>query len=262
MTNQSGGKALFAEERKRRLVEYINTRRRVLVSELVDRFGVSGATIRSDLRDLDETGLITRTHGGAIRRSRTRYEPDMDFRAIRHVEEKRKIARMALELINDGDSLILDTGTTVTELARMLGSKKGLTVVTNDIVVAAILEKETTFDIMVIGGLIRRGFHCTVDDGLLSNIQSLSVDKAILGTNAFSAAKGASAPNPGQSEIKRRMLSIAGQRILLCDSTKLERDSFVNFASPSQIDILVTEIVAPDQRQAYEEQGIIVVSAM
>ena len=95
---------------------------------------------------------------------------------------------------------------------------------------------------------------------LLSNIQSLSVDKAILGTNAFSAAKGASAPNPGQAEIKRRMFSIAGQRILLCDSTKLEKDSFVNFAAPGQIDILVTEDAALEQRQAYEEQGIVVVA--
>ena len=254
-------KTLFAEERKKKLVDYINEKRRVTVPELCSTFSVSGATMRNDLRELDESGLITRTHGGAIRKTRTGHEPVMDQRSDKNIDAKRKIAEAALEEIEDGDTIILDTGTTVKELAKILDRRKNLTVVTNDIMVAADLEPFPSCEVLVIGGLLRKGFHCTVGYGMFSNIGSLSVDKAFLGANSFSARKGASTPDLSQSEIKRQMMEIAAKVIILIDQSKLETDSFMNFASPSQVDLLVTDSISPELKRSYEENDIAVRSA-
>ncbi len=252
---------LFAEERKKKLVDYINEKRRVVVPDLCDKFSVSGATIRNDLRELDEAGLITRTHGGAIRKTRTGYEPDMDNRSESNKEAKARVAATALELIDDGDTIILDTGTTVKELARLLGSKKNLTVVTNDVTIAVILEKMPSCEVLLIGGLLRKGFHCTVGHDVFTHLEALSVDKAFLGTNSFSARKGASTPDLSQSEIKRKMIGIAAKVIILCDRSKLETDSFINFAATSEVDVLVSDSVPDELRKTYEELDIAVFSA-
>ncbi len=260
MSNQNGT-TLFAEERKKRIVEYINEKRRVTVPELCSAFSVSGATMRNDLRELGETGLITRTHGGAIRKSRTGYEPVMDIRSEKNLDAKKLIALAALGEVEDGDTIILDTGTTVKELAGLLGEKKNLTVVTNDIKVAALLEEFSSCEVLVIGGLLRKGFHCTVGYRMFTSLESLSVDKAFLGANSFSAGKGASTPDISQSEIKQHMIKIAAKVIILCDQTKLETDSFINFASPEQVDLLVTDSISEDLRKLYEDLDINVLSA-
>ncbi len=247
---------LFAEERKNKIVDYINERRRVTVPELCEHFSVSGATMRNDLRELDDSGMITRTHGGAIKKSRTGYEPLIDNRSQRNLDSKKKIAETALLEIEDGDTIILETGTTVKELAKVLHLKKNLTVVTNDITIAAELETQGTCEVLMIGGLLRTGFHCTVGYGMFSNIGALSVDKAFLGTNSFSLKKGASTPDLSQSEVKRQMMEIASKVIILCDHSKLETDSFINFAPPDRVDLIITDEITEELRRQYEEKDI------
>ena len=127
---------MFAEERKEQIVSYVRANQRADIHELAERFQVSGATIRADLRDLETQGFLKRTHGGAI------YREDMlsdkDGIASRDVfeQEKEAIARKAATLIRDGEAVILDAGTTSVHLARQLKDRKDLTVVVNDIAVA------------------------------------------------------------------------------------------------------------------------------
>jgi len=252
---KNGEIILFAEERKRKLVEYINEKRRVTVLQLCNDFSVSSATIRNDLHELDEAGLITRTHGGAIKKSKTGHEPVVDNR-LNGSEEKKIIARTALECIDDGDTIILDTGTTITELARIIGKKKHLTVVTNDLNIALILENVENVEILIIGGPLRKGFHCTIDPGMVSLLNSLSVDKAFMGANSFSIARGASTPAFSQAELKKKMISVAAKVILLCDHSKLETNSLINFASIDDIDLLITDQISVELRHRYEEADI------
>jgi DeoR family fructose operon transcriptional repressor len=176
MTN--GG--MFVEERKMRILERIERQRKATVTELCERFHVSSATIRSDLRDLEAGGLLIRTHGGAMVKSKTGLELDMVQRGTQHLAEKRRIAERALELIEDGDTIILDTGTTCLELARLLGHRRDLTVVTNDLPIALCLESVETVRVLFMGGLVRRNHHCTVIHGSASRdiLAGLSVDKA------------------------------------------------------------------------------------
>jgi len=248
-------KVLFAEERKRKLVEYINEKRRVTVPQLCHNFSVSSATIRNDLRELDEVGLITRTHGGAIKKSRTGHESAIENRDTRN-EEKKIIARIALESIDDGDTIILDTGTTTMALARILGKKKNITVITNDLNIAILLEVIDDLEVMVVGGILRKGFHCTVDHGISSLLNSISVDKVFMGANSFSLARGASTPDIAQAGIKQQMISIASKVILLCDHSKLETNSLVNFASIDDIDLLITDQILSELKHKYEEANI------
>ena len=252
----SGDKGLFAEERKGKLVDYIGLHRRVTVPELCREFAVSSATIRNDLRELDEAGLITRTHGGAIKKTRTGHEPVIESRVSRNLSAKAAVAAAALSCIRDGDTIVLDAGTTTAELARLLGSRKNITVVTNDLAIASILEPVESVEILLTGGLLRKGFHCTVDHGMNAFLSTLSVDKALMGANSFSLARGASTPDMAQAEMKRKMIAMATQVILLCDHTKLETNSFINFASGSQVDLLVTDEIPEELRRQYEDAEI------
>ncbi len=259
VNTNSGDKVLFAEERKKRLVEYISNHRRVTVAELCKNFSVSSATIRNDLRELDDSGLITRTHGGAIKKSQTRFEPIIDSRISSNIEGKNSTAQLALDHINDNDTIILDAGTTTQALAKLLYKKKNLSVVTNDIKIVTILEENNSdCEIYLIGGVLRKGFHCTVVNGMFSMLDSLSVDKAFMGANSFSITKGAGTPDVTQAEIKKQMLKIAHKVIVLCDSSKLETDSFITFARTEQIDLLITDTLPEEIKKLYNDKDIAV----
>lgn len=247
---------LFAEERKALILRQVREERKVTVTELVKRFGVTGATIRSDLRELEQAGLLTRTHGGAIEKTKTGFEPDSRLREVQNLQAKQRIGRAALGLIEDGDTIVLDTGTTTLELARCLHQRKDITVVTNDLVVAQVLEDTPSVNIIFMGGWVRKGFHCTIGVQGRAIMEGLTVDKAFMGANGFSATKGATTPDVQHAETKKRMVGISTKTILLCDRTKLGRVSLAQFLAPDQLDILVTDSIAEKDRAPIERAGI------
>lgn len=254
---------LFVEERKMRIVEYIGARRKATVAELCRQFAVSSATIRNDLRDLESGGLLIRTHGGAMVRTKTGLEPDMSLRKVQHLEEKQRIARSALRLVENGDTLVLDTGTTTYELARLLGERNDLTVVTNDLPIALLLEELESVRVVLVGGMLRRKFHCTVasNSSGVKALSDLAVDKAFMGANGFSLDRGASTPDLNHSETKKLMVSIAARVILLFDSSKMSHNSFAIFAPLDHIDTIVTDSMNGEEKRQLEEGGIDVVLA-
>jgi DeoR family transcriptional regulator, fructose operon transcriptional repressor len=253
---------MFVEERKQKILEHIADKRKATVLELCERFKVSSATIRNDLRDLEGAGLLVRTHGGAMVKSKTGLETDMSSRGIENLEAKRKIAELAIQLIDDGDTVVLDTGTTVLELARLLGSKRDITVVTNDLAIGLLLEDMESVRIVVMGGVVRKRFHCTVSPDTSSKelLAGLTVDKAFMGLNSFSLEKGASTPDLSHAEMKKRMMSIAAKVVLLFDASKIGRNSFARFAALDEIDSVVTDTIAESDRRTLEENGIEVLS--
>ena len=248
--------ALFAEERKLQIIEYLAQFKKATVQQLCNYFNVSSATIRNDLRDLDLKGQITRTHGGAMMREQAGFEPDIRSRELEHVAEKKQIAVLALTLVEDGDTIAIDTGTTTLELARALCGRKALTVVTNDMKIALTLEECEGVNVVVMGGTLRRHFHSTVGDAGRAMIANLRVDKAFMGANSFSIAEGASTPDLHTAETKRAMIQIAGKVIVLCGSEKLGRRSFATFAAIDEIDALVTDQIDDQLRREVEEHDI------
>ena len=228
---QTENQPLFAEERQEQIVTLLNKNTKLLVPELCEHFQVSPATIRSDLRELASKGRLKRTHGGAIPIRQTLFEPS-----------------------TDGDTIAIDAGSTMMELSKMLVKKKNLTVVVNDLNIALFLEHNSNANIIVLGGNLRRRQQCTVGPITLSTLTSLNIDKVFLATNAFSPEKGFMTPDMNQAEVKKAMLKSAVEKIVLCDSSKIGKISFIKFAGLHDIDKLITDSqITPESRRYLEE---------
>ncbi len=256
MMNGDANDTMFAEERKLKIIELLNQNKKVTVAELVNLFNVSSATIRSDLRELSDKGQIIRTHGGAIIESGAGFEPDTEQKRDLNLAAKQQIARLAIELIDNGDTVIFDTGTTTMELAKLLSHRQRIVAVTNDLEIARVLEEMNSVNVVLLGGELRRNFHCTVGAAGIKMLAQLSVDKAFMGTNSLSITNGASTPNIQQAEIKKAMIASAKQVVLLCSNRKLGRDSFARFASVDQIDTLIIEKIDPSEKIEFEERDV------
>jgi DeoR family fructose operon transcriptional repressor len=252
---------MFAEERKLKIIDILNQNKKVTVTELVHLFNVSSATVRSDLRELNDKGQIIRTHGGAIIETGAGFEPDTEQKRDLNLAAKQQIARLAIDLINNGDTVIFDTGTTTLELAKLLNQRHRITAVTNDFEIARVLEDMNSISVLMLGGEVRKNFHCTVGAAGINMLAQISVDKAFMGTNSLSIANGASTPNIQQAETKKAMIASAKKIILLCSNRKLGKDSFAHFASLDQIETLVIEQIDDNEKFEFEERGVEVLTA-
>lgn len=244
MTNeQMRDGQLFREERRRHIVEIVNEQDKVLVSDLAERFGVTTATIRTDLRVLEDEGHLERTHGGAI--SIKHEDPTtttMQIRLSVHLRQKQKIARAAAKLVSDGDFLLIDSGTTAQTFVRMLSEKRDLTILTNDIVLAHIAELELpSVSVIMLGGLIRNEYNCTEGSEAIAMMRSYFAPRLFLSTDAFSIEKGFSTFQTEQAAIKRAMLERSDEHVLLADSSKIGVNAPIRFAGLEDIDILITD---------------------
>ena len=252
-------KSLFVEERKAKILELLSEHEKVTVAELCKLFNVSGGTIRSDLNDLDVSGQLIKTHGGAIRRTKAAFEPKTDQREVDELAAKQSIAKEALKLIEDGDVILLDAGTTVFELAKILGSRRSLNIVTNDTHTADFLEKIPGMSVVLIGGLLRQNFHCVVGTLGTDLLSKITVDTAFMGTNSFSVQKGATSPDIQQAEIRSKMIECAKRVVLLCDHTKVGKTSFAQSVPTDRIDVLITDHMSNEEKAELEESGVKVV---
>lgn len=196
---------MFAEERQEKLLGILREKRKVAVSEMCDVFNVSGATIRADLRQLEEEGLLTRTHGGAVLRTRASFEQASDAREIVNLSAKERIGQRAAALVEDGDIIVLDTGTTTLHIARNIRDRQNVTVVTNDYQIARELEASPSIQTILLGGIVKKGYHCVVAINGRSILDTLNVDKAFMGTNSLSLKHGACVADiPGKPALRQR----------------------------------------------------------
>ncbi len=257
-----GESALFVEERKKRILELLRENNKVLVADLCRMFNISPATARNDLTELANMGLLQRTYGGAMLAEQASYELTTQQKVVRKMEEKRSIAAVAASHIKEGDSIALDTGTTTMELARHICDVKDLTVILNDIEIALFLENNSEANVVLVGGKIRRGFHCSVGSLAVEEISKFSVDKVFIAANALNERHGLATPDLGQAEIKKAFMSIAAHKIALIDSSKIGRTSFSHFASIQEIDLLITDENAnPEAIKALADSGLKIVQA-
>lgn len=232
---------LSPEERKAKILEFININESVSVLELTDYFNVTGATVRSDLRELETQNKLIRTHGGAVALMKRGFEDKPENRS--NQREKMIIAKAALAYISNGDSFMIDTGTTNYELARLISqsSRKELRVITNDTMIAQILEENDEIEVILAGGVIRNHYHCTLGYQAVKFLQQFSVDKTFLGATSVSVNGGLATPNIAVSEIKEVMIAQAKQSIVLCDSSKFGKSTFHKYANIDGVDVLITD---------------------
>ncbi|KKC28674.1 sugar metabolism transcriptional regulator [Caldanaerobacter subterraneus subsp. pacificus DSM 12653] len=231
---------MFGEERRLKIAEIISKDKSISVSELSKLFNVSESTIRRDLHVLEEKGFIQRTHGGAILKTGTHYEPAFFEKEEVELEAKRKIGRIAASLIEEGDTILLDSGTTTLEIARNLKNMR-LTVVTNSPLIAIELSKYEDIELIVTGGIQRWRTKALVGPIAEMVIRQFKVDKAFIGTNAISFEDGLMTPDLIEANTKKTMIEVASEVYVVADHTKFGKKSFVKFADLKDITAIITD---------------------
>ncbi len=210
------------------------------ISELSKKVNVSEATVRRDLQSLEQQGKVKRVHGGAVLVKKLEIEPLYTEKASQNALEKTYIANLALELINDSDTIYLDGGSTIVQLAKLLDKKNNLTIVTNSLAAIAELVK-TEHNLIFIGGEVRKISRTVV--GTLTNeiISKIQINKAFLGTFGFTIEDGISTTEANEAYTKELVMKKANEVIVIADSSKLGTPSFVASGKISDIDILITD---------------------
>jgi DeoR/GlpR family transcriptional regulator of sugar metabolism len=251
----------LAAGRLEKIERMLIQRRIVRVDELCADIGVSPATIRRDLRHMERDGKVRRVHGGAMHVNGRMEEPLFDDKAALAAPEKNRIARKALAFVKPTDSVFLDGGSTVLAMAALLADMPELTVVTNSLRVAGTLSG-TGPRTIVVGGELRRRSQTFVGPMTRALLEQIHVDTAFMGTIGLSVNEGMTTTDSREAYTKGLVLDHAGQVILLADSSKLGKVSFVKFGSPDQIDVLVTDSGAPARRLTpFRRKGIKVLAA-
>lgn len=228
--------------RSKELLEYINRNEYVSLSELCKEFHVSSATMRRDIASLAERGLITRLHGAVKSKiDEQKDEPPYAERINMEIEEKRKIAQRAFLEIRDGDSIILDSSTTVVELARCLSqSSLRITVITNDVEIAYILAPHPIIELICVGGYIRKGYYTSIGYFAESLWKELHADKLFMGVDAVNPQYGMMNYRIEELSCKKLMLEHSNKHFVLCDHTKFSSSAVLQICPSSSVDLLIT----------------------
>jgi DeoR/GlpR family transcriptional regulator of sugar metabolism len=237
-------------DRRQIILEQLADRGAVNVSALSRTAGVSDMTIRRDLEALKSEGLCQRVHGGAVSTVSRGYEPPFALRAGRNGEVKARIARLAATLISDGETAIIDVGTTTLELARALGETTNMTVLTPSLRVASELASNPDLRLIVTGGIARPGELSLVGDLAERAFAELHCDTAFLGVGAVDAEAGVSEFNLDDTRVKRAALKSSRRCVVLADASKLGRVALASVCPIERVDVLVTDSGASDKALA------------
>ncbi len=245
------------EDRLQNVLRCVQERGSVSIRDLALLFHVSESTIRRDLDDLAARGLVKRTHGGAIfPQEKSMFERVYDEKMSLQLEEKRCIAQAAARYVSEGDVVILDSGTTAYQLALCLAEKKGLTVITHDLYLAANVEFEPTTTVVLTGGLKRTNQKVLIGGMVEDFISQLRVDTAFLTADAVSGDFGVSNTGFFEAGIKRNIVRAGKRVVLLADHTKFEQAAPVQVCRLAEIDWIITDRgLAPEKRERLESQG-------
>jgi DeoR/GlpR family transcriptional regulator of sugar metabolism len=248
---------LFAEERQRAVLEQLRQKGKVTVEELTHAFRVSPPTIRADLSRLEIEGLLQRTHGGAIAVGNTLYEPPYAERAVLRHSEKHAIALGAASLVNEGDTVMIDAGTTCHEIALALRQFHKLTVVTNSIASAEVLSENSGIDTILIGGIIQSRRRATLGALATQFLDQIQCDKAFVAMSGVDLNAGFTVVDFDAAQLKCKMLEKSKQAIAVADSSKIGQVCFAFVAPLSAADVFVTDFgISAECRIAFLNAGI------
>jgi DeoR family transcriptional regulator, fructose operon transcriptional repressor len=227
-------------ERFEKIKAILLKEKKIDVIDLSERLAVSEVTIRKDLTFLEQQGFLLRRYGGAILAE----NPGNVIEYIKKIrvqeDEKLAIAKFAASMVDDGENLLLDAGSTAFALACELRGRN-LRIVTNNIAIAYELMKDSAVTVELLGGTLRKASGALIGPWVLDTLDVVRVDKVFMGVSGFDPKRGFSSENAVEAEVKRKMLSCGGEVIILADATKFARPAFANFAKLDEVDMLVTD---------------------
>jgi len=235
---------MFPEERKNEILNRVKLGKPVRVGELSQYFGVSESTVRRDLQEMEDSGLIQRTHGGAIL-AQAGYEQSFREKEVQLLEEKQQIANLAAAMVQDGEAVLLDAGTTTLEIARALRNR-AITIATNSMDIAQIFAEDPHVEVLVLGGTWRKSTRSLV--GYLTNetLNKIHFDKVFLAANGVDPSLGVTTPNLNEAETKRHMVKAGKEVILVVDHSKFGQKGLYKICSLEEVDLLLTDAGADE----------------
>jgi DeoR/GlpR family transcriptional regulator of sugar metabolism len=251
-----GKRPLLGSERRRRMAELVEQTGALRISELAEMFEVSDETVRRDFSILEDQGVLTRAHGGALATGK-HVELPYSRRMREHQKEKEWIARAAADLVLDGSTIILDSGTTMRCLASHLRSKRDLVVITNGVSNVDELLANSTTTVVMTGGTIRRTTLGSVGDLGVITLEALHADQTFIATQGFSVDAGLTYPSFEEVAVKRAMIAAGAEVTLLADGHKCGRTAMVRIAPLTAVQRIITSPpLAEDERQKIIDLGI------
>lgn len=248
---------MYAPERREAMATFVARRRRAAVSDLAERFGVTTETVRRDLDQLEEQGLLRRVHGGAVPAGALAVlERSVAERDIEHAAAKEAIARTALDLLPPaGGSVVLDAGTTTGRLVDALPLDLELRAFTNALPLAVRLAARPRIELHLLGGHVRGTTRAAVGPGAVAALADVRADVAFMGTNGISLA-GCTTPDDDEAAAKRAMVAAVRTVVVLADASKIGREAVHVFARLTVVDVVVTDADAdPDDLRALQDAG-------
>lgn len=259
---------IYPEERLIKIMELLKKQSKVEVDKLTEYFQVTGSTIRADLRELENRNLILRTHGGAMLKEvldeglKTDRDPAYEKRLLQHHVLKEAIGKATAGLIKDGESIMLDDGSTTLQVARHLPPDKRINIVTNGLNICLELASHPNIHVIATGGTLKKedlSYHGRVAEEVVTRFHT---DKSILGASGIAIKEGMTTPSEQKAELKKVMIRHSQQVIVIADHTKLMRVSFVPVCQLDKIHILVTDSQAPaDVVRMFRKRGVEIIIA-
>lgn len=243
---------MITAERHRIILETLKRKNIITIQEIIDETNTSESTIRRDLVQLEEKKLLKRVHGGASRFLGKLEEPDMNEKATKNLQEKEAIARYAVSLINQGDCIYLDAGTTTMQMIKYLEDQMEIVVVTNGITnLNPLLNKG--IKTYVVGGLLKPSTNAMIGKSAIKSILDYRFDKCFLGVNGIHPTLGYTTPDPEEAAVKQKALELSGVSYVLADETKLNEVAFSEIADISKA-IIITNHADEKNLELYREK--------
>ncbi|WP_028983374.1 DeoR/GlpR family DNA-binding transcription regulator [Sporolactobacillus terrae] len=236
---------MYSEERHHTIRQIIKEKGKVQVTRLAKQFKVSEVTVRRDLAEMEEQGLLKRTFGGAVSLELVTKAQPYNVKKEQHLDEKKEIAARAAQFISDGMTLFLDAGTTTDLLIPYLLEKNNLFVVTVDLQIAIKLTEAESIDVYMVGGKISNRSKSVNSVDTVLKISKFHFDLAFLGCDAFNSMTFET-DSETKTQIKRAVIRSSSLRIILSDSSKFNRHSLLSFARLNEIDYVITDTKLSD----------------
>jgi DeoR/GlpR family transcriptional regulator of sugar metabolism len=232
---------MLQNQRRDKILELIREDGHAKVTDLSRIFKVTEVTIRQDLESLEKDSFVVREHGGAYLKDIDMNVRNFELQNKDNMSEKQIIAHKALEFIQDGDTIILDSGSTTTEIAKLISGYRNLTVITNALNIAIILGAQTGINVVVTGGEFKAPTISLTGQKAADFFQNLHVDKLFLATAGIALKSGLTYPGISDICVKRAMIESADVIYLVADSSKIGKSSFASLGALSLIDYLITD---------------------
>ena len=234
---------LLVEERRRRIVELLEAQERVTVEELVARFGVSAVTIRGDLDALAEVGAAIRSHGGALKRGDAPEDVPITVKETLHHAEKVRIGHAAAQMIRDGETIMLDSGTTTAELARQIRflRLKSLSVITNALNIAMEIASLPHVRLIMIGGILRQMSYSLSGPPAEQALRGVHADRLFLAVDGLDPEIGLMTPDVHEAQLNSVMIQVSREVVVVADSSKFQRRSLSVIAKLDAVHKVITD---------------------